>query len=219
MPSKSAARPPCSLYLITPPLSGAEGSRFEDSFAEVIAAASFASVLVRFAAPAQNAAKAIAAPLLALAAAANCALLIEDDPRLAARIGADGVHVSGAGDALKEAVKSLKPERIVGAGALPTRDDAMTAGERGADYVMFGEPRADSPPMAFDRLLDRVDWWSEIFETPCVAYAQSLEAAAALAGAGADFVAFDRLVWEAGSPADAARRISAAIAQAQAEAS
>ena len=68
-------------------------------------------------------------------------------------MGVDGAHVTGAGEALAEALASLHPERIVGAGGLRSRDDAMTAGEVGADYVMFGEPRRDGfvPPLAEKR--------------------------------------------------------------------
>ena len=54
-------------------------------------------------------------PVLRAARDADCALLIESDGRLAARLGADGVHVEGVGEDLVEAIKSLKPERIVGA--------------------------------------------------------------------------------------------------------
>ncbi len=114
---------------------------------------------------------------------------------------------------------SLKPERIVGVGALRMRDDAMTAGEKGADYVMFGEPRGAAPPMALELLLERVGWWAEIFETPCVAYAESIEAAGRLAAAGADFVAVDDAIWGAPSPADAARALHAALSGSPAEAS
>ena len=71
--------------------------------------------------------------------------------RLAARLGADGVHVAGAGEELDAAIKRLKPERIVGAGSLRTRDEAMTAGEMGADYVMFGEPREGREQRAWRR--------------------------------------------------------------------
>jgi len=199
------ALPPCALYLVTPPLSAANARRIAEAFGEALAAAPVASALVRIARQAAGDAKAIAAPFVDAATAADCAALVED-PRLAARIGADGVHVAGAGAALDDALASLKPERIVGAGGLMSRHEAMTAGEKGADYVMFGEPFA-APPMAFDALLERVAWWAELFETPCVAYAQSLDAAEALARAGADFVAVDRAIWDAASPAEAARRI------------
>ena len=47
----------------------------------------------------------------------------------------------------------------------------MLAGEAGADYVMFGEPdrRGGRPP--FDAIVERVEWWAELFELPCVGYA------------------------------------------------
>jgi thiamine-phosphate pyrophosphorylase len=125
--------------------------------------------------------------------------------------------VRGAGEELIEALETVKPKSIVGAGALRTRDDAMTAGEAGADYVMFGEPRGGAPAMALESLIERVGWWAEIFETPCVAYAGSIEAAALLARAGADFVALDEAVWSAASPPKAAREAQAQLALVTAE--
>ncbi len=165
-------RLPCSLYLVTPPLSAANVDAFGTAFAEVLSAAPVASALIKLAPGSEGEAKVIVAPLLRIAVSRNCALLLENDARLAARLGADGVHVAGAGEALDEALASLKPERIVGAGALRMRDEAMTAGEKGADYVMFGEPRGAIPAMALELLAERVAWWAEIFELPCVAYAE-----------------------------------------------
>ena len=203
-------QPACSIYLVTPPLSAAVAPAFAEVFVRVLAAAPARSVRVRLQPNAD--AKAILAPLLKAAAAADCALILDSDPRRAARLGADGVHVEGTGEALDEALHSLKPERIVGVGGLKLRDDAMTAGEKGADYVMFGEPWGDRPAAALDPLLERVGWWAEIFETPCVAYAESVEAARRLAEAGADFVAVDRAVWDAPSPTDAVRALHEAVA-------
>ena len=213
----SSAAPRCSLYLITPPLSARDADAFAEDFAAVLATAPIGSALVRVAAGAGGDAKTIIAPLLRAAIAADCALLIEDDARLAARIGADGVHVSGAGDDLLEAIKSLKPGRIVGAGALRMRDEAMSAGEAGADYVMFGEPHGATPPMALEPLTERVGWWAEIFETPCVAYADTIEGVGVLARAGADFVALDGPIWRASSPTEAARSAEALLARIAAE--
>src|SRR5574337_1001863 len=205
MPSPPAS-PPCALYLVTPPLTAANARAIAEAFASVLNAAPVASALVRIAPIAAHDAKAIVAPFLRASAKAECTILIEH-PRLAARLGADGAHVAGGGEALNEALASLKPERIVGAGALRSRDDAMSAGEKGADYVMFGEPFGSNPPIAFDALLARVSWWAEIFETPCVAYAESLEDAEELARAGADFVAVEGAIFDAASPAEAAARI------------
>jgi thiamine-phosphate pyrophosphorylase len=213
MPSSPLSPFPCSLTLITPRLSAANAAGFAGAFAEVLGAAPVASVLVRLARGAEGDARAIVGPLLRPAVKADCALILENDPRLAARLGADGVHVAGAGDDLDQALGSLKPERIVGAGALRTRDEAMAAGEKGADYVMFGEPRGLAPAMPFERLLERVDWWAEIFETPCVAYAETIETAGRLAGAGADFVALEDAVWNAQRPAEAAREAYALVSR------
>jgi thiamine-phosphate pyrophosphorylase len=212
MPLSPPSSPRCSLYLITPLLSAADANAFAKVFAEVLDAAPLACALVRLAPGAQAHAKAIVAPLLRAAVAADCALLIENDVRLAARLGADGVHVTGASADLVAAIEGLKPNRIVGAGSLRLRDEAMTASELGADYVMFGEPRRGARAMDLGSLAERVSWWAEIFETPCVAYADAISAASELARAGADFVALDKAIWSAVSPPEAARQAEALIA-------
>jgi thiamine-phosphate pyrophosphorylase len=89
----------------------------------------------------------------------------------------------------------------------------MTAGEGGVDYVMFGEPRPDGllPPIA--AVAERAAWWAEIFETPCVAYAPTLEALARLARTGAEFVALGDAVWDhPDGPAAAVRAALDALA-------
>jgi thiamine-phosphate pyrophosphorylase len=193
------------LYLLTPALNAADLAAFAPRFAEALAAGDVASALVRLAPGAE--ARRIVAALLEIAAARDVALLIEHDARLAARLGVDGVHV-GNGQ-VAEAVESLKSQRIVGAGGLKLRDDAMSAGEAGADYVMFGEPGVLP---SFEATLERVSWWAEIFEAPCVGYAASLDEVAPLADAGADFIALDGAVWEA-SAAEAVRAATGMLAR------
>jgi thiamine-phosphate pyrophosphorylase len=215
MPLTPRNSPRCSLYLVTPLLSAAGASAFGKVFAEALEAAPIACALVRFAPGSEPHAKAIVAPLLPPARDADCALLIENDTRLAARLGADGVHVAGSGEKLVEAIESLKPERIVGAGSMHTRDEAMTAGEMGADYVMFGEPHRGAQTRGLASLMsltERVVWWAEIFETPCVAFADTIAAAGALAEAGADFVALGEAIWGSPSPKAAVREAHALIA-------
>ncbi len=191
---------PGRLYLFTPALSADDLDAFAPALADALAAGDVACVLARLAPGAQGDARKIVARLVEIAADAGVALLVENDARLAARVGADGAHVSGAGASLGEALASLKPERIVGAGLLRTRDDAMSAGEAGADYVMFGEPRRDGFTPPAEETIERVEWWAEIFEPPCVAYAAALEDVAPLADAGADFVALGDAIWDAAAP-------------------
>jgi thiamine-phosphate pyrophosphorylase len=207
--------PRCSLYLITPPLTAADADAFVKIFAGALEAAPVACALVRLAPGSGAHAKAIVTPLLRPSRDAGCALLIENDTRLAARLGSDGVHVAGVGENLVEAIESLKPERIVGAGSLRTRDEAMSAGEMGADYVMFGEPHGGQQATGLASLVsltERVVWWAEIFETPCVAYAETVAAAGVLGDAGADFVALGEAVWGSPSPAAAVREAHGLIA-------
>jgi thiamine-phosphate pyrophosphorylase len=127
----------------------------------------------------------------------NCdaALLLAGRDDIVARSGADGAHLGNV-DALKDAIARLKPKNIAGVGGLRTRHDAMTAGEAGADYVMFGEPDEAGNRASFDAIIDRVGWWAEVFEVPCVAYAARLEEIDALAAAGADFVAIGGAVFD-----------------------
>ena len=105
--------------------------------------------------------------------------------------GADGAHVNGLA-ALEEALPSLKPDRIAGVGGLATRHDSMTAGEKGADYVLFGEPDADGKRPSMDAVAERLDWWAELFEPPCIGYAASRDEAHAFVLAGADFILLSR---------------------------
>ena len=215
MPLTPQTSPRCSLYLVTPLLSAADADAFVKVFAGAIEAAPIACVLVRLAPGSEPHAKAIVTPLLRPARDADCALLIEKDTRLAARLGADGVHVAGAGEDLLEAIGSLKPERIVGVGSLRTRDEAMTAGEMGADYVMFGEPHGGAQARGLASLVsltERVVWWAEIFETPCVAYADTMAAVGTLAEAGADFVALGGAIWDSASPQAAVREAYGLVA-------
>ena len=113
---------------------------------------------------------------------------------LVARAGADGAHLTGIA-AFSEALAQLKPERIAGAGGLATRHDAMVAAEQGADYVMFGEPDDAGVRPAFEAIEERIAWWAEVFESPCVGYAASLDEIAPLVAAGADFIALGDCLW------------------------
>ncbi len=135
-----------------------------------------------------------AKPLVDLAQARGIAALIEADAALARTLRADGVHLPWSKDIVARygaAREILGGRFIVGADAGRLRDDAMTLGETGADYVAFGIPaHVEDRESARARQLDLVACWAEIFEPPCVAFdVESVEDAARLAAAGADFVA------------------------------
>lgn len=191
-------RPAPRLYLVTPPIEDA--AAFADTLGEVLAAADVAAVLARLE-PADE--RTLINRVKTLAGAvqpSGAALVLEGEPEIVARAGADGAHLAGLEDFLA-AVDMLKPARIAGCGGLESRDDAMTAAERGADYVLFGEVPPDGKRPSFEAIIERVEWWAEVFQVPSVAYAASLDEIAPLARAGADFVAFGDGIWTDGRSA------------------
>lgn len=117
-----------------------------------------------------------------------------DPAQIATRGGADGVHVSDIAE-LRTLRERYRDGHILGAGGFDTKHEAMEAGEIGADYILFGDPDRPASGLAFTELTERVQWWAEIFEPPCVALAPSLAAIAELAETGTEFIALSDAVW------------------------
>jgi thiamine-phosphate pyrophosphorylase len=178
--------PSFETYLVSPSVH--EAGLFRPRLEATLAALKPASILIDVPAGDERAQINLIKALAPLAQEAGAAVLVNTSPQVAVRGGADGVHVASP-LLIGAAREVLKGERIVGSGGLLSRHDAMDAGEAGADYVMFGEPRADGTAMSLSALVDRASWWAEVFETPCVAYAASLEAVLPMAMTRAEFVA------------------------------
>jgi thiamine-phosphate pyrophosphorylase len=207
--TSGSTRPPARLYLVTPALADAQAAA--DLIGPALAAADVAAVLLRLAAADERTLINRIKEIAPLVQGRGAALLTDGHAGLAARAGADGAHLAGIA-AVQEAIRSLKPERIVGAGGLASRHDAMLAAESGADYVMFGEPDAAGQRPAFAAICERVEWWTGVFEIPCVAYAASLAEIGELAAA--EFIALDPSILSdprgpAAAVADAASRLTA----------
>ena len=193
-PKHAEPRPAPRLYLITPPV--ADAAVFAPQLAAAVKAGDVAAVLLRFDEADERALINRAKQLAPVVQDAGAALLLAAHATLVARAGADGAHLTGV-TAFGEALETLKPERIAGCGGLETRHDAMTAAEQGADYVMFGEPDEDGHRPALAAIEERLSWWAEVFEAPCVGYAGGPDEVAALVTAGADFVALGDWIWQA----------------------
>jgi thiamine-phosphate pyrophosphorylase len=191
-PKQATPRPAPRLYLITPQI--ADASAFSAQVISALEAGDVAAVLLRLGDGHERALINCAKSLAGAVQGKECALLIEGRFDLVARSGADGAHLTGVA-ALMEALDQLKPDRIAGAGGLASRHDAMVVAERGADYVMFGEPDAMGKRPSLSAIEERVRWWADVFEIPCVGYAASLDEIAPLSLAGADFVALGEFVW------------------------
>jgi len=186
-------RPAPRLYLVTPVIEDA--AAFSGKLRDAIAAADIAAVLLRLKLAGERDLINRIKLLAPVVQEKDIALLLDGLPELVARSGADGVHLTGI-DAFMAAVDSLKPAKIAGCGGVNSRDDTMVAGERGADYVMMGQSIAGQRRPPFDAIVERIEWWAELFTVPCVGFAASLTEIAPLSAAGADFVAIGEAVWD-----------------------
>jgi len=135
--------------------------------------------------------------ILPVAQAHDVAVIMNDRPDLAAKLGCDGVHVGQSDTGCAEARKIVGRDAIVGVTCHDSRHLAMEAAEAGADYVAFGAffdtDTKDAPTRAEPELLTI---WQETMEIPCVAIGGvTVEHAEALAAAGADFIAVSSGVW------------------------
>ena len=208
-------KPLCRLYLITPPILDDVGA-----FAPVLEAAlgggDVAALQIRLK-DASEADIAEAVGILApIAHARGVAVILNDSPALAARLGCDGVHIGQSDGSFAEARRLMGPDRMVGVTCHDSRHLGMDAAEAGADYVAFGAffptVTKEPPSMAEPEVLTI---WQETMQTPCVAIGGiTADNAASLAAAGADFLAVSAGVWAyPQGPAAAVAALNAAIAQ------
>jgi thiamine-phosphate pyrophosphorylase len=207
-------RPVPRLYLATPEID--DPSQLAAGLPGLLAAVDVAAVLLRLKPTDQRTMITRIKALAPTVQDAGAALLLDGHVELVARAGADGAHLSGLA-VMEEALPSLKPDRIAGVSGLTTRHDSMAAGEAGADYVLFGEPDAHGQRPAAEAIAERLQWWDELFEPPCVGYAVSRDEAAEFAAAGADFVLVGDFIWADPRGAEAALiEVEQAIQQAHA---
>ena len=185
-------RPAPRLYLETPELD--DPSQFVTNLPDVLAGADVAAVLLRLRETDQKTMISRIKALVPVVQDSGAALLLDGHVELVARAGADGAHLNGLA-AMEDAMPSLKPDRIAGIGGLATRHDSMSAGELGADYVLFGEPDAKGQRPSSEAIAERLQWWEELFEPPCVGFAVSREEAVEFAAAGADFILVGDFIW------------------------
>lgn len=138
-------------------------------------------------------------------------LIVNDDLELAARAGADGVHL-GAGDAaLQAARRRLGPRAIIGATCGNSLERAHAAVAAGADYVAFGRffastTKPDAPPAGLATL--RVAH-AQLRVPVCAIGGITPENAPELIEAGADLIAAVAGVFDVADIEHAARAYAA----------
>ena len=186
----------CRLYLITPPRLD-DLAAFGRLLAQTLDAGDVAALQIRLKDQPDQVIAAAVDALSPIAQARGVAVILNDRPDLAAKLGCDGVHVGQSDTPLKDARKIMGPDAMIGVTCHDSRHLAMEAAEGGADYVAFGafyptttkavEHRADP---------EILTWWQGMFELPCVAIGGiTVDNARVLVDAGADFLAVSGAVW------------------------
>jgi thiamine-phosphate pyrophosphorylase len=185
-------RPVPRLYLATPEVD--DPASLITALPGLLATADVAAVLLRLKQSDQRSMISRVKALAPVVQASGAALLLDGHVELVARGGADGAHLAGIA-AMEEALPTLKPDRIAGVGRLATRHDSMAAGEAGADYVLFGEPDARGQRPSVEAIAERLEWWAELFEPPCIGFAGAHDEIGEFAAAGADFILIGDWIW------------------------
>jgi thiamine-phosphate pyrophosphorylase len=184
------------LYLITPPVFALEA--FSRALEQALGGGDVAAVQLRLKDVADAAILKAGAALQPIAQAAGAAFIVNDRPDLAAKLGADGVHIGQSDTSYTQARGLMGPDRIVGVTAHNSRDLAYAAAEAGADYVAFGAfyPTDTKAPTHWADP-EILEIWQETATTPCVAIGGiSIDNAEPLVRAGADFIAVANGVWK-----------------------
>lgn len=207
-------RPACQLYLITPS-SIDDLEAFAARLDAALSAGEVAAVQIRLKPASDDQIRAAVARLKPVCHAHGVPVLLNDRPDLARATGCDGVHVGQEDASVADARRMLGEDAMIGATCHDSRHLAMEASEAGADYVAFGA----FFPTTTKETTHRPDpeiltIWQETMETPCVAIGGiTVETAADLARAGADFIAVSGAVWNhPQGEAEAVRAFSAALA-------
>jgi len=205
----------CRLYLITPQVID-DLAAFGRQLAQALDAGNVAALQIRLKDVSDEVIAAAVDVLTPICMARDVAVILNDRPDLAAKLGCDGVHVGQSDAPLAEARRLMGKDKMVGVTCHDSRHLAMEAAEGGADYVAFGAffdtTTKDSGYRPDPEVLTI---WQEAMEIPCVAIGGIKPSnAAGLVAAGADFIAVVTGVWDdPEGPGHAVKAYNAAIAE------
>ncbi len=195
-------RPPCQLYIVSPPRILLPA--FAESLKAALGAGPVAAFQLRLKDVGDDEVLRACEALLPIAQAADVAFILNDRADLAAKAGADGVHLGQGDGSIADARALLGRDAQIGRTCHDSRHLAMEAGEQGADYVAFGAfYDTTTKPSHYRPQPEILGWWTTLSQLPCVAIGGIFpHNAAPLVDAGADFIAVVRAVWEhEGGPA------------------
>lgn len=140
----------------------------------------------------------------------DAVFIINDDARLAAECGADGVHIGREDHALTEARALLGEQAIIGVSCYNELERALDAEQQGADYIAFGRfYPSNTKPGAVQATPSLLEQARKRLSIPVAAIGGITAAnTRPLIDAGADMVAVIEGVFGRPSPEQAARQIA-----------
>ncbi len=140
----------------------------------------------------------------------NALLIVNDDPELAARVKADGVHLGRDDPDIVAARRLLGPEAVIGISCYDSLALARDATAAGADYVAFGSVfPSPTKPAAMRAPLELITAAKLELGVPiCAIGGITPDNAAPVLAAGADLLAVITSVLFAEDPEAAARRLA-----------
>ncbi len=200
----------CQIYLITPPrIENIE--EFAKTLEDVLAAAPIACLQIRLKdAPDEDIIKA-AKLLVPICHRYGAMAIINDNPHIALKTGADGVHLGQSDMNINLAREVLNEGAFIGITCHNSKELAFKACSDKADYIAFGAFFETSTKLGTTRAdLEILTWWHEAVEIPCVAIGGiTTDNAKTVITAGADFIALCSGVWQhKDGPVQAAKVLS-----------
>jgi thiamine-phosphate pyrophosphorylase len=187
----------CRLYLITPSVIP-DLAAFTRAVEEALSAGDVAALQIRMKEAPESEIEAVVRALTPICHAHDVAVILNDNPRLAKKLGCDGVHIGAEDTPLDEARKIMGPDAMIGVTCADSRHRAMEAAEGGADYVAFGAfYPTQTHTTAYRPDPEILSIWSETMQVPCVAIGGiKVDNCAPLVKAGADFICVVTGVWD-----------------------
>lgn len=206
MDSRTLASRPRGLYLVTP--DETDSARLLNRVEPLLAHATWLQYRNKAATPALRAEQ--AGLLQGACARAGVPLLVNDDPRLAASVGAAGVHLGEDDGDIGAARALLGNGAIIGASCYDDLGRAGAAAAAGADYLAFGAFFPSSTKPGARRADASLLREAAAFGLPLVAIGGITPDNGAIPiDAGADLLAVVGAVFDAPDPVAAARALAA----------
>jgi len=124
-------------------------------------------------------------------------IIINDNPYVAKKARADGVHLGQKDADYSHARELLGHEAIIGITCHNSKELAFNAVSSGADYVAFGAfYSSETKYIKHKANMEILEWWQEAMETPCVAIGGiDISNVENIIKAGADFIALSNAIW------------------------